>query len=73
MNKQIILSDLFNMKSRMKGDLHVRFRENAGVKFLCMTRCYYGRSLPRVSKRRNEFCQKRSDSGAKGKTRIIEN
>jgi len=26
------------MKSRMKGDLHVWFRENAGVKFPCVTR-----------------------------------
>ena len=26
------------MKSRMKGDFHVRFRENAGVKFPCVTR-----------------------------------
>jgi len=26
------------MKSRMKGDFHVRFRENAKVKFLCVTR-----------------------------------
>ena len=27
-----------NMKSRMKGDFHVRFRENVKVKFLCVTR-----------------------------------
>jgi len=27
-----------NMKSRMKGDFQVRFRENAKVKFLCVTR-----------------------------------
>ncbi len=27
-----------NMKSRMRGDRHVRFRENAEVKFLCVTR-----------------------------------
>jgi len=26
------------MKSRMKGDCHVRFRENAGVKFPSVTR-----------------------------------
>ena len=26
------------MKSRMKGDFHVRFRENVGVKFPCVTR-----------------------------------
>ena len=26
------------MKSRMKGDFHVRFRENVKVKFLCVTR-----------------------------------
>ena len=26
------------MKSRMKGDLHVRFCGNAGVKFPCVTR-----------------------------------
>ena len=25
------------MKSRMKGDFHVRFRENVGVKFPCVT------------------------------------
>ena len=24
----------------MKGDFHVRFRENAGVKFPCVTRLY---------------------------------
>jgi hypothetical protein len=29
---------IFNMKSRMKGDFHVRFCGNEGVKFLCVTR-----------------------------------
>ena len=29
---------IFNMKSRIKGDFHVRFCGNAGVKFPCMTR-----------------------------------
>jgi len=28
---------IINTKSRMKGDFHVRFRGNAGVKFPCMT------------------------------------
>jgi hypothetical protein len=27
-----------NMKSRVKGDFHARFRENVGVKFPCVTR-----------------------------------
>jgi len=27
-----------SMKIRMKGDFHVRFRENARVKFPCVTR-----------------------------------
>jgi hypothetical protein len=29
-----------NMKSRMKGDFHVRFRGNTGVKFPCVTRLH---------------------------------
>jgi hypothetical protein len=29
---------IINMKSRMKGDFHVRFRGNAGVKVPCVTR-----------------------------------
>jgi len=32
------------MKSRMKGDFHVRFRENVKVKFLCVTRLYATRT-----------------------------
>ena len=32
------LSDLFSMKSRMKGDFHVRFCGNVKVKFLRVTR-----------------------------------
>ncbi len=28
------------MKSRMKGGFHVRFRENVGVKFPCVTRLW---------------------------------
>ena len=33
-----LLNLWLNMKSRMKGDFHVRFCENAGVKFPCVTR-----------------------------------
>jgi len=29
---------IINMKSRMTGDCHVRFRGNAGVKFPCVNR-----------------------------------
>jgi hypothetical protein len=35
---------IFNMKSRMKGDFHVRFRGNAEVKFLCVTRLMRNRA-----------------------------
>ena len=33
------------MKSRMKREFHVRFRENVGVKFPCVTRLATGVSL----------------------------
>ena len=35
---QVIINVIINMKSRMKGDFHVRFCENAGVKFPRVTR-----------------------------------
>jgi hypothetical protein len=28
---------MINMKSRMNGDVHVRFRENVGVRLPCVT------------------------------------
>jgi len=46
-----MISSDFNMKSRMKGDFHVRFCGNVRVKFPCMTRlAASGR------KRRREYC-----------------
>ena len=53
-----------DMKSRMKGDFHVRFRGNVGVKFPCVTRlcaiwgqCGQHRSGQRIKNRitKNNF------------------